>query len=92
MALTFTKKVAISMGSKAFRLYDVTHDGSATDIAAAKLELNYVDGAICAASVFPVSSGGTSIHNTDLSTNSGATLVMAALSSGAISTIMAIVY
>lgn len=46
MALTFVEKLRGTTMGKAFRLYEVTHDGSATTIDAANLDLNYIDYAI----------------------------------------------
>lgn len=46
MALTFTQKIRGKMGSKEFRVYEVTQDASATTIEASALDLNYIDYAI----------------------------------------------
>ena len=46
MALTFTKKVSMSVGDKKFRLYEITADGSTTAINASSLGMNYIDHAI----------------------------------------------
>lgn len=70
-------------------IVDVTHDGSATAITAANLGLNYIDHAMATPNTVPVGSAGTTAQ-VDLTTNSGTGLVVTALSSGAITTIMAI--
>jgi len=88
MALTFTKRISMPMGSKAFRLYDVTHDGSETSMDASDFELNYIDGAAAMTGTMPLSA--TSAAFTDLTTNNGEYLAFTALTSGAITTIMAI--
>lgn len=46
MALTFTEKLRGTIMGKAFRVYEVTHDGSATTIDASNLDLSYLDYAI----------------------------------------------
>lgn len=43
MALTFTKKIREKMGSTAFRLYEITPDGSVTTINASDIDLNYIE-------------------------------------------------
>lgn len=46
MALTFTKKIRGKQGNKAFRVYEVQLDGSATTIDASAIDLNYIEYAI----------------------------------------------
>ncbi len=46
MALTFSEKLRGTQMGKAFRIYEVTHDGSVTTIDASDLDLNYIDYAI----------------------------------------------
>jgi hypothetical protein len=46
MALAFVEKLRGTTMGKAFRIYEVTHDGSATTIDASNLDLNYIDYAI----------------------------------------------
>lgn len=46
MALTFVEKVRGTTMGKAFRVAEVTHDGSITTIEATDLDLNYIDYAI----------------------------------------------
>jgi hypothetical protein len=46
MALAFVEKLRGTQMGKAFRIYEVTHDGSATTIDASNLDLNYIDYAI----------------------------------------------
>jgi hypothetical protein len=43
MALTFAEQLAVGSGDKAFRLYEVTHDGTATTIQAGDLGLTYIE-------------------------------------------------
>jgi hypothetical protein len=43
MALTFTKRVRNKMGNKAFRLYEITPDGSVTTINASDIDLKYIE-------------------------------------------------
>jgi hypothetical protein len=82
MALTFTKRLEMSVGNKKMSMYDVTHDGSTTSIDASDIGLHYVDHAI-AGTV-------TTTFDAELSTQYGAALAIVALSSGAVSTIWAI--
>ena len=88
MALSFTERFRTSLGRKKMRVVDVTHDGSTTAITPANLDLNYVDVALVTASTIAVSAGTTTLP--DLTTNNGAALAVTALSSGSITTIMAI--
>ena len=46
MALTFSEKVRGTMMGKAFRVYEVTGDGSATTVKATDLDMSYIDYAI----------------------------------------------
>lgn len=46
MALTFVEKVRGTMIGKAFRVYEVTGDGSTTTVDASDLDLSYIDYAI----------------------------------------------
>lgn len=46
MALSFSQKIRDKQGSKEFRVYEVTVDGSATTIEASALDMNYIDYAI----------------------------------------------
>lgn len=43
MALSFSEKLTYPKGDKAFRVYEVTHDGSATTILAGDLNLTYIE-------------------------------------------------
>ncbi len=84
MALTFSDKLNghhIPLGGKAFRCYEVTHDGSETSMDASDFELNYIDAAIAGPGTQVLSA--TSVAYADLTTNHGASLAMTALSSGA---------
>lgn len=45
MALTFSEKARGSMGGRAFRCVEVTHDDSATTVEASNLGLNYIEAA-----------------------------------------------
>lgn len=88
MALSFTQRLRTSLGDKALRVYEVTHDGSETSIDAADLELHYVDIAIATGHTIVLSA--TSTVGIDLTTSYGAALAFTAMSSGAITTILAI--
>ena len=57
MALTFTQKVRTSMGDKAFRIYQVTGDGSTTVMSADAFDLHYIDFAMISPAVGGLSSG-----------------------------------
>lgn len=46
MALTFSQKIRGKMGDRAFRLYEVTPDGSVTTIEASNLDMNYIEYAV----------------------------------------------
>ena len=84
MALTFTQRARTSLGGKAFRAYDITHDGSETSIDASDLDMNYIESAVV--------SGGTTTDYPDLTTTYGASIAMTALSASAVTTIWAIGY
>jgi hypothetical protein len=43
MALAFSEKITLSAGDKAFRVYEVTHDGISTTIQANDLNLTYIE-------------------------------------------------
>jgi hypothetical protein len=91
MALTFTDKLGglhIPLGGKAFRAYEVTHDGSETSIDASDFELSYFDTAIAGPGTQVLSA--TSVAYADLTTTQGKSLAMTALSSGATTVIWAI--
>jgi hypothetical protein len=90
MALTFTQRLRLSLGGKAFRAYEITHDGSETSIDASDLEMNYVEAAMIGAGTVPLSA--TSTTYADLTTAQGSALAMTALSSGAVSLLWAIGY
>jgi len=90
MALTFGTIKRFTLGDKKMHICDVTHDGSATAITAANLDLHYIDHAINTANTIAVSAGTTALP--DLTTESGTALAMTALSSGSITTIIAIGY
>ena len=84
MALTFTQRARFNMGPKAFRAYDVTHDGSETSIDASNLDMHYIESAMVC--------GGTTADYADLTTTYGASIAVTALSSGAVSVIWAFGY
>ena len=46
MALTFSEKVSTRIGRRKFKVYEVTHDGSATTMNASDFGLNYIDYAL----------------------------------------------
>lgn len=84
MALTFTDKLGgqhPSIGGMAFRVYEVTHDGSETSMDASSFDLTYIYSAIPGGGTTVLSA--TSTAYTDLPTNNGKSLEMTALSSGA---------
>lgn len=89
MALTFGTIQRGTFGRKKQHIVDVTHDGSATAITAANLDMNYIDHARATPHTVPVGSAGTTAQ-VDLTTNSGTGIAFTALSSGAITTIVAI--
>jgi hypothetical protein len=78
----------IPLGGKAFRAYEVTHDGSETSIDASDFELSYFDTAIAGPGTQVLSA--TSVAYADLTTTQGKSLAMTALSSGATTVIWAI--
>jgi len=88
MALSFGTVQRGTFGKKRMHICDVTHDGSSTAIAAANLGLNYVDHAFATGNTIVLSAAST--VGIDLTTNSGTSLAFTAMSSGAISTIIAI--
>lgn len=87
MALTFTKRLEMSVGAKKMSMYDVTHDGSTTSIDASNIGLHYIDHAIIGQN-----NVGTDVAawNTGLSANNGAYVTVVALSANAITSIWAI--
>jgi hypothetical protein len=82
MALTFTKRLEMSVGPKKMSMYDVTHDGSETSIDASDIGLHYVDSAMVC--------GGTTADYADLTTTYGASLAVTALSASAVTVLWAI--
>ena len=87
MALTFTDMLNsnhLMIGGKAFRAYAITHDGSETSIDASDLDLTYIDTAMVA--------GGTTTDYPALTTRSGSSIAMDALSASAITVLWAIGY
>jgi hypothetical protein len=91
MALTFTDKLGgmhIPFGGKAFRAYEVTHDGSETSMDASSFELSYIDTAIAGPGTQVLSA--TSTAYADLTTTQGASIAMTALSAGATTVIWAV--
>lgn len=88
MALTYTKRLHEKLGGKAFRAYEVTHDGSETSMDASDFELNYIDMAIAGPGTIVLSA--TSTTAVDLTTTFGSSIAMTALSSGAKTLIWAI--
>ena len=79
MALTLSQKVRMSIGGKAFRAYEVTHDGSTGSISASEFDLNHFDAAIA----------GAGSDAPDLTSGDGATITFTALSASATSMIWA---
>ena len=43
MALSFSEKVSTRIGRRKYKVYEVTHDGSATTVNASDVGLNYID-------------------------------------------------
>ena len=46
MALSFSEKVSTRIGNRKYKVYEVTHDGSATTVDASDVGLNYIDYAL----------------------------------------------
>ena len=88
MALSFGTIQRGFFGRKKMHIVDITHDGSETSIDSSDIEMNYIDMAFNVANTVPLSA--TSTAWADLTTNSGTSLAMTALSSGAITTLVAI--
>jgi hypothetical protein len=88
MALTFTSRLRTTLGDKSLRVYEVTHDGSETSMDATDFELHYVDIAIATGHTIVLSAAST--VGIDLTTAYGSALAFTAMSSGAITTILAI--
>lgn len=86
MALSFSEKVRDRFGSKAYRVYEVTHDGSLTTIDASALDMNYIEYAIA----LPITALSTVADYPRISgTTSGSFVTMVAMSSGSVNTIIA---
>jgi len=43
MALTITQKLRESLNGKAFRVYEIVHDGSVLSISAGSMDMNYIE-------------------------------------------------
>ncbi len=81
MALTFSEKVSQRIGRKKYKVYEVTHDGSATTVDASSLGLNYIDYAL----VRSKTAMSSVADMARLSTTAGSNVLFGgALSSGAI--------
>ena len=81
MALTFTQRLYMPMGSKAFRAYEVTHDGSTATANASDFELNNIETAVATPGTQVLSAGSTAYC--DITTAHGTSIAFTALSSGA---------
>lgn len=79
MAFTLSEKVNERIGRKRFKIYQATHDGSATSITAASMGLNYV---VWATAIGTVALSSAADYDL-LTTASGTSVVLGALSSGA---------
>lgn len=86
MALSFSQKVRDRFGSKAYRVYEVTHDGSATTIDASDLDMNYIEYAIA----LPYTALSSVADVPRISgTTSGSFVLITAMSSGSVNSIIA---
>jgi len=77
MALTISEKFRMTAGGKAWRVYDITHDGSVLSITAGSMDLDYID-AIIGHSVYlsmaaPASALMGALHVSINSSNTGVT-------------------
>jgi len=90
MALSFSEKARLAIGGKAFRVYEVTHDGSETSIDATDFDMQYIEASWVGGGTCPLSA--TSAAFFELTTTSGTKLATTALTSGAIAVICAIGY
>jgi len=91
MALTFTDRMdgrKMDISGKQFRVYEVTHDGSAATANATDFGLRYIDFAIAGPGTQVLSAGSTAYC--DLTTNYGAAIAFTALSAGATTNFMLI--
>jgi len=75
MALTLSQKVRMSIGGKAFRAYEVTHDESTGSIAASEFELAHFDVAMAT-----TGTQGSAKGYTDLTVTNGASITFTPLS------------
>jgi len=82
MALTFSEKLSMPLGSKLFKAYLVTHDGSETSIDCSSLDMKYIDMAWVSAV--------TTTDYPDLPTYQGTSLAVTALSAGATTMVFAL--
>jgi len=86
MALSFSQKVRDRFGSKAYRVYEVTHDGSATTIDASNLDMHHIEYAF----LHPITALSSVADLPRLSgTTSGPFVTMVAMSSGSVNSIIA---
>jgi hypothetical protein len=87
MALTFTKRLEMSVGNKKMSMYDVTHDGATGSIDAADIGLHYIDHSMCGQT-----NQGTDVatDTAEITVNNGEYITITALSTTAVTTIWAI--
>jgi hypothetical protein len=84
MALTFTKKIEMSMGDKAYRLYEVTADGSTSTINATDINLHYIDHAILS----PQKAALSSVADYNYLSESGASIALTMAGTGSSAAVM----
>ena len=88
MAFTLSEKVNERIGRKKFKWFTATHDGSATDITAASLGMNYVTYAM----VISAEALSSAADMPVLSTAYGTTIVMNNLSADTVTDLQVIGY
>jgi hypothetical protein len=79
MAFTLSEKVSERIGRKKFKVFQATHDGSATSITAASMGFNYITWATAIGTVALSSAADYEL----LTTATGTSVILGALSSGA---------
>ena len=85
---TLSEKVSERIGRKKFKIYQATHDGTATDVTAASCGFNYISWATCTSQTALSSAADMPV----LSTAYGTTIVMNNLSSGTLTDLILIGY
>jgi len=86
--MTLSEKISERMGRKKFKIFQVTHDGTATDVSAASTGFNYITWAIACSATALSSQADMPV----LTSAYGSTITMNNLSSGTLTDLILIGY